>query len=325
MTNIAEFSDQPSYTIKHVSEMTGILPVTLRAWERRYEVLDPGRANNRYRLYSDRDVALLRWLNSRLQSGVSISSAVRELRQMTDDGKLPEAVAGGPLLSGRRAAATPEQISRQLFQALLRKDEAEAASLIRQSQDSFDLITLMQDILTPCLVEIGNAWYQGKIGIAVEHYASSYIRGKLLAIYQAYPIRRNSSYLLLGGAPEEQHEIGALMMAVLLRHQGYRVDYLGPDLPLEDLVDHARFEKPDMIILTATTTNSALKLKPMQELLHRLKPKPIFGYGGYAFTFDIDLRRTIPGIFLGETLQAAAEKVGDLLTQPSARAKIKSA
>lgn len=313
MTNIAEFSDQPIYKIKHVSEMTGILPVTLRAWERRYEVLEPDRANNRYRLYSDRDVALLRWLNSRLQSGVSISSAVRELRQMTDEGKLPEAVAGGPLLSGRRASATPEQISRQLFQALLRKDEAEAANLIRQSQDSFDLITLMQEIITPCLTEIGDAWYRGKISIAVEHYASSYIRGKLLAIFQAYPTRRNAPYILLGGAPEEQHEIGALMMSVLLRHQGYRVDYLGPDLPLEDLVEHARYEKPEMIILTATSIDTALRLKPMQEMLHRLKPKPIFGYGGYAFIFDPSLRISVSGVFLGDTLAEAVEKIGDLL------------
>ena len=93
MTTIAEFSDQPRYTIKNVSAMTGIQPVTLRAWERRYEALSPSRSGNRYRLYSDRDVAVLRWLNSRLQSGVSISTAVKELRQMTEQGQWPEAVA----------------------------------------------------------------------------------------------------------------------------------------------------------------------------------------------------------------------------------------
>lgn len=313
MTNIADYSDEPRYTIKHVSAMTGIKPVTLRAWERRYQVLDPGRADNRYRLYSDRDVAVLRWLDSRLKSGISISMAVMELRQVTDDGQWPDAVAGGPLLSGHRASAAPAQVSQQLYEALLRKDEAEAGRLFRQSQDMFDLVTIIQQVLTPSLVKIGEAWYQGKISIAVEHYASAYIRGKLLTMLQAFPTRRSTAFIMLGGAPGEQHEIGALMLAVLLRSQGYRVEYLGPDLPLEDLVDYARDEKPNMIILTATARETALQLESMQGLLKRLRPAPIFGYGGFAFVVNTDLRQQIGGIFLGETFQAAVEKIASLL------------
>lgn len=312
MTTIAEFSDQPRYTIKNVSSMTGIQPVTLRAWERRYEALSPSRSGNRYRLYSDRDVAVLRWLNSRLQGGVSISTAVKELHQMTDQGQWPEAVAGGPPLSGKQAV-TPAQVSRQLYQALLRYDEVEASNLVRQSLASFELITIMQEVLTPCLVQLGEAWYRGEIGITVEHYASAFLRGKLLALLQAYPYRRNAAYIILGGAPSEQHEIGALMISVLLRSQGYHVDFLGPDLPLDDLAEHARYEKPQMVILTATTRESALNLERMQDKLSRLRPAPLFGYGGFAFVYDPALRKRVPGIFLGETLTAAVEKVTSLL------------
>lgn len=319
MTTIAEFSDQPRYTIKNVSAMTGIQPVTLRAWERRYEALSPSRSGNRYRLYSDRDVAVLRWLNSRLQGGVSISTAVRELRQMTEQGQWPEAVAGGPSLSGGRAAATPAQISRQLYQALLRYDEVEAANLVRQSLASLELITIMQEVLTPALVQIGEAWYRGEIGITAEHYASAFVRGRLLALLQAYPFRKGAPYIMLGGGPTEQHEIGALMISVLLRSQGYHVEFLGPDLPLDDMVEHARYEKPQMIILTATTRETALNLERMQEKLSRLRPAPIFGYGGFAFVYDPALRKRVPGIFLGETLAAAVEKTTSLLPPPAGK------
>jgi len=64
MTSINDLSDKPKYTIKKVSDLTGILPVTLRAWERRYSVLSPERKENRYRLYSERGVAIVKWLNS---------------------------------------------------------------------------------------------------------------------------------------------------------------------------------------------------------------------------------------------------------------------
>lgn len=316
MTNIADYSDEPRYTIKHVSAMTGILTVTLRAWERRYKILDPGRAGNRYRLYSDRDVAVLRWLKSRLQSGISISAAAAELLQITAEGSLPDAVAGGPPLSGQRADATPAQISHSLYQALLRKDEVESDNLLRQSLASFELITILQEVITPCMVKIGEAWYRGEISIAHEHYASAFVRGKLLTLLHSYPIARFSPKILAGGAPNEQHEIGAMMMAVLLRSQGYRVEYLGPDLPLDDLVEYARDEKPNMIILTATLRETALQLERMQELLKRMRPTPLFGYGGFAFVADADLRRHIGGVFLGETLQAAVEKVGELLPHP---------
>jgi methanogenic corrinoid protein MtbC1 len=319
MTSIAEFSDQPRYTIKNVSAMTGIQPVTLRAWERRYEALSPSRSGNRYRLYSDRDVAVLRWLNSRLLGGISISAAVKELREMTEQGQWPEAVAGGPQLSGRRAAASPAQISRQLYQTLLRYDEVEAANLVRQSLASFELIAFMQEVLTPALVQIGEAWYRGEIGITAEHYASAFVRGKLLALLQAYPLRKGAPYIMLGGAPNEAHEIGALMMSVLLRSRGYQADFLGPDLPLDDLADHARYENPHMIILTATTRDSALNLERMQDKLSRLRPAPLFGYGGFAFVYDPALRTRVPGIFLGETLAAAVEKIAGLLPPPAGK------
>lgn len=313
MTSIAEFSDHPRYTIKNVSAMTGIQAVTLRAWERRYKALSPSRSGNRYRLYSDRDVAVLRWLNSRLQRGVSISSAVRELHQLTDQGQWPEAVAGGPENSSIHVAFTPAEISHQLYKALLRFDEIESASLLRQSLASFELITILQEVLTPCLVQIGEAWYRGEIGITVEHYASVFVRGKLLSLLQAYPYQRSAPYIMVGSAPSEQHEIGALMMAILLRSQGYHVEFLGPDLPLDDLVEHARYEKPQMIILTATSQEAASNLEPMQYKLSRLRPSPIFGYGGFAFIINPALRDQVPGIFLGETMDSAVEMITGLI------------
>jgi len=313
MTLISEFSENPKYTIKNVSEQTGILPVTLRAWERRYQVLTPGRSGNRYRLYSDRDVAVLRWIKSRVQNGISISVAAEELRQSTKNGVWPEAVPTGILHETPQSNTPPGKYARRLYHLLINYDESGAGELIREVLANYDLKTITTEIFTPCLVEIGEAWNRGEIRITTEHFASSYIRGKLLSLLQAYPIKRNVPYIVIAGAPSEEHEIGALMMAVLLRSGGFRVEFLGTDIPLDDLVYHARHEKPDMIVLSATTRTAALEMKRMQEKLTTLKLAPIFGYGGFAFNLEPKLREQIPGIFLGETMEFALKKVNQLL------------
>jgi len=313
MTLITEFSENPKYTIKNVGEQTGILPVTLRAWERRYHVLTPGRSGNRYRLYSDRDVAILRWIKSRVQNGISISAAVEELRQSTQNGIWPEAVPTGILHETPQTNTPPGKYARRLYHLLINYDESGAGELIREVLANYDLKTITTEIFTPCLVEIGEAWNRGEIRITTEHFASAYIRGKLLSLLQAYPIKRNVPFIVIAGAPSEEHEIGALMMAVLLRSEGFRVEFLGTDIPLDDLIYHARQEKPALIILTATTHSAALEMRRMQDKLTALKSAPIFGYGGFAFNLEPQLREQIPGIFLGETMEIAIQKVNELL------------
>lgn len=313
MSSIAEFSNDPKFTIKAVSIQTGIRPVTLRAWERRHEVLDPQRGDNRYRLYSERDVAILRWLKNRIDSGISISVAVHEFKHMTGNNIWPDAVPTAPVMISKKPNRAPDTLVKPLYQALIRHDEASADSLMQEIQAEFDLYTLCVDILTPALKEIGEAWYRGEIRITTEHFASTYLRGKLLSILQSYPARRHTPYIMIGGAPTEQHEIGGLMMALLLRSEGYRVEYLGPDLPLEDLADYARYEKPTLIVLCASTEATALEMKHFDRMLSKLRPTPLFGYGGEAFNRKSNLREQIPGIFLGETIGEGLEEIKALL------------
>ncbi len=313
MPILSEISDEPKYTIKTVSARTGIRSVTLRAWERRYEVLNPQRMDNRYRQYSERDIEILRWLKHKVDSGLPISAAASELRRMVKSGEWAEVLPAGITPQAGRAVHPPQYYADQLYRALIKHDETRSGELLQETFTSFDLMTSFSEVLTPCLVEIGEAWYRGAIRITTEHFASALVRGKLLTFLQAYPIRRTAPGVLIGGAPGEQHEIGALMVAVLLRSQGYRVEYLGPDIPLDDLADYARYEKPRMIILSATTEPAALELRSMQALLSRQRPAPVFAYGGRAFNLRPELRGQIPGFFLGETLAGALERAAELL------------
>ncbi|HZU85858.1 MAG TPA: MerR family transcriptional regulator [Anaerolineaceae bacterium] len=314
MPSIAEFSDEPKHSIKAVCAQTGIQAVTLRAWERRHEVITPHRSDNRYRLYSDRDVALLQWIKQRVDQGSAISSVINDLRSMQRNNIWPDAIPVAPASQPtQRATASPSEYSRRLFQALIHHDEATAGDIYREIHASFDILTLFTKIINPVLVSIGDAWYHGEIRVATEHFASNYVRGKLLTLYQAYPTHRSGPYIMVGCAPTEQHEIGSLMLSILLRSNGYRVEYLGADIPLEDLLDYAKHEKPRMIILAAFLDGAALELRHFQEKAARLRPAPLFGYGGLAFVQQPALIQKIPGNFLGKTLDESLQNVQALL------------
>src|SRR5207237_5339118 len=73
---LENYADVPLFNTKAVVQQTGIAAPTLRAWERRYTILSPERAQNDYRLYSERDIAILRWLKERVDAGMSISQAI---------------------------------------------------------------------------------------------------------------------------------------------------------------------------------------------------------------------------------------------------------
>lgn len=311
MVAISEYPDIPRYNIKAVEQKTGIQAVTIRAWERRYGLLTPKRADNGYRLYSERDIATLLYAKSRSESGISISSVVLEFQRMQKEGAWPEAIITntGPVASHPDEKLSAEIVSRQFLQALLRHDEKTASTLFEDMLGSFGLIELFEQVLTPVLVEIGEGWARGEVKVATEHFASNLILTRLQAIFQSLPLRSSAPRLMIGCAPDELHVIGPLMLAVLLREIGYRVEFLGPDLPLDDLAAYVMEEPPKMLILSATLADSAGSLANFPKKLHKAKQIPLFGFGGSGFNTRQNLIKRIDGIYLGPMLGLSLETI----------------
>jgi MerR family transcriptional regulator, light-induced transcriptional regulator len=313
MPAIADLPDKPEYTIKVVCEQTGILPVTLRAWERRYGLVTPQRTSGNYRLYSQRDVALLRWVVSRLEAGASIGRVAGEYQTMRQTGQWPEAVAAPPAAPLPMQPERAAEVVQALYSALVKVNEAAAADQLRQAREQFSLDVLCLDIVQPCLYAIGEAWFRGAIRIATEHFASQFLRGQLLSLFQAYPMRHSAPRIVIGCAPDEFHDIGGLMLGVLLRQQAYRVEYLGADVQLEDLADFARSQRPALICLSANSEATARGLRRMDARLAGMRPRPRFGFGGLIFNVKPAVRDSVPGLFLGEDARQAAARIREIL------------
>ena len=314
MASITEFSPKGKYTIKVVSDRTGVRPVTLRAWERRYDLLEPERLENNYRLYSDRDIQVVRWITQRQEEGLAISAAAREYQAIRARGDWPEAP---PTVEAPAPTQVPQyppaRYAEMLYDALVAHDEAQAKRILEGVQSMFDLDTILFEIFQPCLYQIGDAWNHGDIRIATEHFASSFIQGVLMNLLQAFPMNTSAPTLLVGCAPEEFHEIAPLMLSVLLRREGYRVEFLGSDLPVDDLVLYAEDTAADMVILSAGFEHTAKPLFKMQEKLADLPKRPILGFGGRYFNENEDARKAMGGVFLGYSLDEAIQRVHDLV------------
>jgi methanogenic corrinoid protein MtbC1 len=320
LNTIADLPDIPKYTIKNVCAQTGIQAVTLRAWERRYRLMRPRRTQGNYRLYSERDVAMLRWLKGRVDEGVAISAAAAELAEMRRSGrwpKQPPAAVPPPAAAPPPWAEPTARYAQRLFEALTRHDEIAAEEVLREAHAIYDVDAICLEVFTPCLVNIGEGWARGKIRVSTEHFASTFIRGRLLGILQSYPLHRGAPRVVVGCAAGEQHEIGALMVALLLRRAGYRVEFLGPDVPARDLLDYIREERADMVCFSAGSDEAARDLERVQAGLARLRPRPKFGFGGRIFNERPALRQRVPGLFLGQNAAEAVATVRQALPLPA--------
>lgn len=72
--NNESLEDEPMFRIGAVSRQTGVPTDTLRAWERRYQVVAPSRNEGRNRLYSQEDINRLSLLKRLVDSGFAIGT-----------------------------------------------------------------------------------------------------------------------------------------------------------------------------------------------------------------------------------------------------------
>jgi DNA-binding transcriptional MerR regulator/methylmalonyl-CoA mutase cobalamin-binding subunit len=312
---LSEYSDEPIYNMKAVEQHTGISAATLRAWERRYVLVEPKRTASGYRLYSDRDVALLRWVRIQMNEGLTISRVVAMLEGMRSHNEaiwLDEEGFTPPV--SRDVPLPPEHYVQPLFQALVSLDDDRADEIIEQVFALYTMPTVYVDLITPTLTEVGEAWHRGEISISTEHFATAYLLGRLLGLFHAYPHRADMPMIIVGCAPTERHESGALIFAVMLRQQGYNVIYLGQDVPAEAILEMARQEHPAMVCLSANSPSTARLLRNLQAELDQISEHvPLFGYGGRAFDDNPELRQEVPGYYLGSDPRDALNAVNNLL------------
>ena len=297
--HLNSYDNTPVFTIKTVVQETGIPPATLRAWERRYGVLSPGRSEGGYRLYSERDIAVLRWLKRQVDSGVSISRAVA-LRGLRHPGDADETQPMSSTARLPEGARSPQAIGDDLLAALMAFEESRADALLGEAFALYPVEMVAEEVMIPVLVEVGERWHHDEATVVQEHFATAVLRRRLTAMFHAYDQSANGRLAITGAAPAEWHDIGILLVSLALRRNGWRVIYLGQNVPAGQLLQEIRRLQPDLVCLSATARASAEDLAQVYEGVAQLPaPRPRLVFGGRAFDLAPELRDQFAGAYIG--------------------------
>lgn len=309
--------------MKAVVRETGLKADTIRAWERRYNLPQPGRTSGGHRLYSKRDIETIQWLLARQNEGLSISRAVNLWRSIEREGNDPLATEPYAMVSPPVISPTGAEIDalrERWIEACEAFNEQTAEQILTQAFALYPPDVVSLELLAKGLAQIGTQWYRGELTVQQEHFASELAIRRLEALIAATPPPTVPGRIIVMCPPEEEHTFSPLLITFLLRRSGRAALFLGANVPL-DRLDHAiQSTRPQLVVLASQQLHTAASLRQVAVSLQE-KSIPV-AYGGGIFNRIPALRERIPGTFLGEQFDQVPVLVGELINQPVAPEQI---
>jgi DNA-binding transcriptional MerR regulator/methylmalonyl-CoA mutase cobalamin-binding subunit len=270
-------ADEARYRVGMVSKMTGLSTHTIRVWERRYAAVTPKRTEAGGRLYTDADVERLRLLHELVAGGHSIGGIARmsdvDLRQMA---------AAFPAAPTQPALQHLPEIRERVLVAVEGLRIHEAEHILSRAALSTEPREFLDGVVSPILVEIGDRWERGELRIAHEHACSAVLRGLLSSLMRLYPSSEARQRVVVATPAEENHELGALMVAMLAAMHGWNVLYLGPNLPAAEIAYAVTRIKAELLMLSITNLKPEDSEREIAAIESALPPDVRILIGGRA-------------------------------------------
>ncbi|BDP40777.1 HTH-type transcriptional repressor CarH [Deinococcus aetherius] len=293
------------FTASEVESRVGVPAATLRQWERRYGFPSPARSASGYRLYSPHDLALIEVMQSHLRAGVPAGRAA----QLTLASAGPEGAAGEPVVRESTASHLPVgALAPALLEALAGGNLTQAGRVLAQAHAHLPLEDVLTGVVSPALAEIGRLWERGDITVAHEHRASAFLRARLEALLDAAGVEGEFGPRVIAAcAPGEQHELGLMMISLVLRRRGVQTEYLGANMPLGDLMVYARQRRADAVLIALNGDWALGPTRAQRRDLDGLEV-PVF-YGGALLNAHPDLAAELGGRYAGPDVVRAADLI----------------
>ncbi|WP_136248685.1 MerR family transcriptional regulator [Halomonas borealis] len=284
----------PLYPIREVSRLTGVNAVTLRAWERRYGLLQPQRTPKGHRLYAKDDITrvehILQWLNR----GVPVSQ-VRELLEQ------PEPVDAPPPAAGD----WPHQ-RQQLIQAVEALDTACLETLFNQALALYPVATCLDELWQPVLRELEERW-DNRLGAELQRRAlESFLRTRIGTRLYHTNARATGATLLILPLPDDG-PLWGLLAVLAAADRGYRVEWLDAPLPTQELpLAVERFHAQALLLASGRAERADLVRRQLPRLADQLQ-------------VPVALCGPVARIRASDLAASAVELLGDDLAQSMTR------
>lgn len=278
------------YSVGAAARATGITQGRLRTWERRYGIPAPTRSGTGRRIYEDADIETIRRMVALVDTGVPAALAAEAVRLGTVPPEDADAVA---------SKAHPA-IGEIVGQAT-RFDDAGARIAVRRVVETLGWSDAFSLVLFPALRNVGDAWEDGDLSSAHEHFLSEVVQSEVFAVAATAPRSdAEAPLVLLACAEGEMHSLGLGALWLALQDEGLRTCYLGADVPTDALIQATRETAARAVCISATVQTSGPTLGQAARALARLRPAPWVFVGGPVVDGE-----ELLGQFVGVTLPAS--------------------
>ncbi len=296
----AETQGRRRYPIGTVASLTGVSPITLRAWERRYGLVHPLRKPSGHRLYSREDIDLIHRVVALLEGGMRIGQVKDELIAET-----PEEEQG-------EASTVWDSYRNEMIAAIVRFDERRLETAYGNALALHPVETVTRELLTPLLVELGERWQSGAGNIAEEHFFAFYLRNTLGARFHHRQRDTTGRKILAACLPGEHHEIGLLLFGLAAHQAGFRLVLLGADMPLSDIPLAAAKSDCEAIVLSGSIKPEATVIEADLPRLVNETNLPVL-IGGLTSVNNHDAISRAGAIPLGSDINQGLRHLMDIL------------
>ncbi|MGD7652475.1 MAG: MerR family transcriptional regulator [Verrucomicrobiales bacterium] len=268
-----------SYSIRTVSEKTGLSPHVIRAWERRYQAIEPRRSEGKHRIYTDSEIERLNLLHGAIENGHSIGHVAK---LANDDLLKLQATEPRPARSAPNPPAG-QQFQDEAFAAINDFDLPALDDSLRRATLTLGHQGLLRHVIAPTATAVGEMWRQGEITVAQEHFFTSAVKAFLKEIARQYAPHESAPTLIICTPVGQLHELGAVIAAAAAANAGWNTIYLGPGLPAHEIAGAAIRNDATAVALSIVYPEDDPKLpQELENIVQLLPPRTSLIVGGRA-------------------------------------------
>lgn len=280
--------DSAQYLISTVSKRSGVKSDLVRAWERRYQAVKPTRTEGGHRVYTDLDIARLKLLNQATNNGHSISQIanlsldkLKALLKKESDSTAQALEKPAPLNGSRLHIA--EDYVQKCYAAVLAFDAHALESHFENAIVELGTALFIEKLLDPLLALISERCRTGELRLVHEHMASAIVRSLAYILRNNNPCSPNAPRMIVTTPINQLHELGALLAGIIAELKGWKVSYLGANLPAEEIAAAVRFTKAVAVTISISyKTDDLLISKELRRLRKLIGNEVALIVGGRA-------------------------------------------
>jgi MerR family transcriptional regulator, light-induced transcriptional regulator len=264
-----------TYPIKAVSVKTGLSIHVIRVWEKRYQAVTPKRTDTNRRVYTDQDIEKLLLLKQATQEGHNIGSVASlnsaALKELLSEISVTASVQSENKINDLDVSPVVDEC----LLAIRNFDDHAFEKILLNASYQLSQPELLHKLIIPLIHKIGELWHCGEIRIMHEHMATAVLRSFISNMRNNYRIEENAPSIIVTTPMGQNHEMGALILSLVAASDGWKVTYLGPDLPADEIAAAVSEKKARAVLLSIVYPADDQYLKIDLQKLGTLLPKNV--------------------------------------------------